>query len=356
MKRFWLNGITILSLLLFSVWLSGFAAAQVTLSFPTLGADPGDALELPLSISDAGGLMAANLYFTYDPAVLQLNEVVLGDLPQGWFMSHNSISGGSYTAQLAGTTGLPSDSGSLIVLHFTVLNVVLGTQTTLEIDYEEGETSLYDVNSQEIAFVTQDGSLQVGEERPADLNITSPGENDPMRSSFNITGTVDVSDMQSWIIDVAPGYRPTSGYIPLRIGGSTDIINDSSLLTTPWNSALFSDGQYTIRLRASRTNLTSVFFYRTIWVDNTLPAAPSLTIASPAGYGEFVKSGDTITITGSAEPGSEFQWATLKDETGWRHPGCRIRSIGRHRHRLCFWTSGACQYKRCFRYTSCHGP
>lgn len=296
--------------------------AAVQLSIPDASSDPGRTLTLPIHLSDAGGLMAGQMTILFDPAVVELdatNGVLKGPLlASGWTVMHNAFGDGREVIGMFAAAGLPSGGGVLLNLTFTVKNVPLGTVTTVGFDTNTTETFLTSDNLKDMDYTATAATLRLGEEIPAELNITSPAENDPVHGTVMLRGTVNVPDLQSWALEVAPGYRPSSDldYVPLRIGLPGESLTAAPLLGAGWNSTFWSDGLYTFRLRAYRRNLDSVFFYRTVRVDNAVPPTPAFTLGSPAGYGAFCKSGDTLTLGGSAEPGSTFETALLVGEGG----------------------------------------
>jgi alpha-tubulin suppressor-like RCC1 family protein len=128
-----------------------------------------------------------------------------------------------------------------------------------------------------------------------------------------LLGTVNVPNLQSWTIEFAAGYRPSSDfeYIPLRIAGSSELVLGVALVADGWDTTRLTDGQFTLRLRAYRRDLGSVFFYRTVQVDNTTPEAPTLVMTPPSGYGTHCKNGDALTFSGSAEAGTAVAGAWL---------------------------------------------
>jgi len=146
--------------------------------------------------------------------------------------------------------------------------------------------------------------------------IFSPVEAALVREVAPLIGTVQASTLQSWTLEFAAGYWPLSDaeYIPLRFATGAESVANASLLPagwSGWDTTWLADGQYTLRIRAYQQDLSSVFVYRTVWVDNTAPPAPLVVLAAPAGYGPFCKNGDVLTFTGTGEPGTVVDAAFL---------------------------------------------
>lgn len=287
------------------------------LAIPDASIDPGHTLTLPVNVSETGGLVAAHITILYDPAVLALDPVdgVLKGplLARGWTLLHNASGDGREAIGVFGAQSVPPGDGVLLNLRFNVRAGPLGTVTTVGFDTNLTATSFIRTNLDSTPCTTTRATVRLGQQIPAALNISAPAENQPVRGTVALTGTVNVPGLQDWTLEVAPGPRPGSNldYAPLRLGRPGEIIMAAPLLPEGWDSTKRADGPYTLRLRASRTNLDSVFFCRTVQVDNTVPPAPALTLAAPSGQGLFCKSGDTLTLGGKIQPSFALEDAQL---------------------------------------------
>jgi subtilisin family serine protease len=113
--------------------LNGFLYVDddAVLSLPTMSADHGAILEIPISLAQVDGLRAAQLTVTFDAAVLRILSVSTGSLTSGWALEANTATAGRVTLTLAGGTA-SSGSGTLAKLNVEVIGAI-ASQTALSL-------------------------------------------------------------------------------------------------------------------------------------------------------------------------------------------------------------------------------
>lgn len=123
------------------------------LILPKAKGAPGSTVSVPVRIESVSGLLSAELHVSYDPDILSLKGVSLGEFSQGLALSSNSDTLGSLLVALAGGEAL-SGSGEIILIDFLVTG-------------DPGETSplafaSVALNDGLIPVIAEDGELLVG--------------------------------------------------------------------------------------------------------------------------------------------------------------------------------------------------
>jgi len=135
------------------------AYAQRTVSTPDLTGKAGDNIVIPINIDDATSVAGADIVLTFDPDVLTVTSARTTALTTGFNITPNTTVPGQITVAMANASST-NGSGALV----EVVGAVNDSAT-------EGETSplalasvsLYSDAADEIASVTQNGTLQVSE-------------------------------------------------------------------------------------------------------------------------------------------------------------------------------------------------
>jgi len=111
--------------------LSGFRYVDedAVLSLPTMSADHGATVDIPISLAQVDGLRAAQLTVTFDAAVLTIKGVSTGTLTSGWSLAANTATAGRVVLSLAGATASSGD-GTLAKLNVEAVGAV-ASQTAL---------------------------------------------------------------------------------------------------------------------------------------------------------------------------------------------------------------------------------
>jgi hypothetical protein len=111
--------------------LSGFRYIDddAVLSLPTMSADRGAILDIPISLAQVDGLRAAQLTVNFDAAVLKILGASTGTLTSGWALEYNKATAGRVVLTLAGVTPSSGD-GTLARLNVEVVGAI-ASQTAL---------------------------------------------------------------------------------------------------------------------------------------------------------------------------------------------------------------------------------
>jgi len=109
-----------------------FVDEDVVVSLPTVFVDQGAILDVPLSISNVDGLLAADVVISFDSAVLSAQSARTGALTSGWSIAADTGTPGTVVLSLASATAV---SGSGVMANITVEVVGAPTsQTDLTVD------------------------------------------------------------------------------------------------------------------------------------------------------------------------------------------------------------------------------
>ena len=85
------------------------------------GSAGAEGIAVHLTAEDAEGLAGANLEIHYDADLLAVGDIETGNLSSGWILAANRRTAGGIRLSLAGQTGTRLATGSLSVLHFSIL-------------------------------------------------------------------------------------------------------------------------------------------------------------------------------------------------------------------------------------------
>jgi len=97
-----------------------YVAEGVLVSVPSLTADSGGTVEVPISVADVAGLRASSFMLSFDAAVLRPTAARTGHLTLGWAVDANTATSGQVSLALAGATSI-SATGVLAYVSFDVL-------------------------------------------------------------------------------------------------------------------------------------------------------------------------------------------------------------------------------------------
>ncbi len=108
----------------------------VNVSIPDTQELKGSEIEIPINIDNSAGVAGFQFTVSYDDSVLEITGVSAGSLTSGWTLTPNTNNPGEI--RIVGTdnslAGLPGDSGSLVLLKFSVTGTC-GATTTLSFTY-----------------------------------------------------------------------------------------------------------------------------------------------------------------------------------------------------------------------------
>ncbi|MCX5672874.1 MAG: cohesin domain-containing protein [Planctomycetota bacterium] len=151
-----------------------FMAMDVVVSLPTVSADHGEVVEVPLSVSNVEGLGAADLTIVFDPGVAIAQSVRTGAFGAGWSLSPNTGTAGRVVLSMANATAV-SGSGVLAYITFEAVGAPT-TQTSLTI-----QSAL--LNDGAIQCDLSPGTFNVNGLFSVDGTITYVGSGEPVRST-----------------------------------------------------------------------------------------------------------------------------------------------------------------------------
>jgi formylglycine-generating enzyme required for sulfatase activity len=121
-------------------------------------ASPGFQTTIQLSITDASGVASGDIMLKYDPNILTVSDVKGTPLVSGMAVTPNINVAGQIKIAMAGANAIPSGSGSLLDITFTVNSkATVGTETTIQLV----DTSLYDELGKVIPMNFENGTIKI---------------------------------------------------------------------------------------------------------------------------------------------------------------------------------------------------
>lgn len=108
-----------------------YVSSDVVLGLPTMTGDRGATVEVPLTISNVQGLLAADVTVTFNSAVLRPLSAGAGSLTFGWAVAANLATPGQVRLSMASPTAV-SGNGSLARISFEVVGTAT-SQTPLTV-------------------------------------------------------------------------------------------------------------------------------------------------------------------------------------------------------------------------------
>lgn len=147
------------TLLCFSVMTSIASTEQITVRIEDASGSYEAIVDVCIVIVNADSVGSLDLVFTYDPTILQVQEVTRGDATKG-MISSNIDTAGIVSIAIADQNGIDED-GEIAVISFTVLEEDGSSPLRIE---ELIVTQLkYDTDSLEINAIAQDGTFTITE-------------------------------------------------------------------------------------------------------------------------------------------------------------------------------------------------
>ncbi|MBI2432825.1 MAG: hypothetical protein HYV26_08145 [Candidatus Hydrogenedentes bacterium] len=134
-------------------WLPKDAAGVRTVSLPDdLSAAPGEAVDVPVLLDDAAGVLGYYLEIGFDAGALEYVETLSGSLTPGWGAPVVNAQAGRLLLAHAGAQALDG-AGSLAVLRFRMLATAPGATALTLVTAK--------LNDHQLAVQTQDGLLSI---------------------------------------------------------------------------------------------------------------------------------------------------------------------------------------------------
>ncbi len=291
-----------------------FVDNDIVLSMPNRTADHGAIVEIPVSVSNADGLLSASVEVSFNPAVISLQSAAVGALTFGWSLETHSPAAGRVRLAMAGSTSV-SGTGDLARLTFQVVGAPT-SQSNLIIESAE-------INGNTFTGDLSDGSLTVnglfsvsgrvtyytggGAVGGTQLNMVGVGQHQGLSDT---AGDYTISDLQTGAYTLTPA--------------KTGDVSEISALDASWilqkvvGSRTLSVNQTTAADVDRSGNITSY--------DATLVLQQSvglITVPFP-GAGrvwDFVPEQRTYPLINSDQTGQNFTAILLGDVTGnWQPP------------------------------------
>ncbi len=249
-----------LSGLLAVILLSGVAVAQtVNVALPDTSGQVGVKIGLPLTIQDdvtGMGISSVEGQITFDPGILNFEDITLGPVGTGAMVAYNEVSPGVVSFALADSSAL---EGQGILLYFNFTPIATG--------YSALSFDNFMFNNGTPEAVTHDGSITVEEAPTIDVSIPT--------TNVDVNGYVDVpvqveSDITSYNVysaefyieydpnvvevdtvvlgDITSGWTlayntTTPGMIEIALAGGTSLTGTGNLVVVTYH-AVGSDGSY----------------------------------------------------------------------------------------------------------------
>lgn len=139
-----------------SLGVPAFAAtpATVTVASPTAAVNPGDTVDVAVTIEDNPGMDVMKLKFSYDTAALTLKDIELGSVMTGTFTKN--LDKAVALLEAAGTTNA-TGNGTLVTLKFEVKSTATAGNYTIGFLVADAVNR----NEERVALTTQAGTVSV---------------------------------------------------------------------------------------------------------------------------------------------------------------------------------------------------
>jgi hypothetical protein len=165
-------------------------ASAIEMSIPSLSADAGSSIIVPINVDDAKGIAGGDITLTFDQTILTTKEARTTELTQSLNFVPN-IMANEVTVSMAGTKGIAEGSGAIMEIVFEVNAVAKGgAKSPLTIR----DVALYDELGNDIPVKVVNGSVTIITNGRRliipDLN-TSPG--DTITVPINVTDATGVA-------------------------------------------------------------------------------------------------------------------------------------------------------------------
>ena len=137
-------------------------APAVEVSIPSLTADAGSSITVPVNVDDAKGISGGDITVTFDQTILTAKEAKATELTKSLNFMPN-IMAGEVTVSMAGVKGIAEGRGAIVEIAFEVSATAKGgTSTPLTFK----EAALYDELGGDIPVDMVNGSVTINAEEP----------------------------------------------------------------------------------------------------------------------------------------------------------------------------------------------
>ena len=198
------------------------AASNATIMAEGTNANPGDTVDVKISLSNNPGIVSATIKVEYDSSALTLTNVadagVLGA------QSHKPEYASPYTLAWANDTATVNYSvdGTIATLTFKVGdNAVRGRTYPITLSYNYNNYEIYDKDLNPIHFNITNGSITISKAKVlSSISVSNP----PIKTTYNVNDVLDTTGMQLKLTYsdgsteyVTNGYT-TSGFSSATVG------------------------------------------------------------------------------------------------------------------------------------------
>ena len=149
-KRF--ISVVLVVVLLFSCGILGFTVVQPTINVSSVIANPGEVVELEVSLENNPGINTFALGFDYDKTNLELLDVAI-----------NKELGGQFVYKERAVWLNSNDTkynGEILTLQFAVVESAKSGDAEVKVTYSPGDISNY--NEEDVNFKTVSGKITIG--------------------------------------------------------------------------------------------------------------------------------------------------------------------------------------------------
>jgi len=142
------------------------AASAVEVSIPSLIAEPGETITIPISVDDAKGIAGGDIILAFDQDNLTAKEAQATELAASLNFMPNLLAD-EITISMAGTNGIPEGSGVLIEIIFEV-SAAAKVESIIPLTLKE--VAFYDELGNDIPVTIVNGSVTINIEKPPIVN------------------------------------------------------------------------------------------------------------------------------------------------------------------------------------------
>ncbi|MGD9974223.1 MAG: DUF1566 domain-containing protein [Desulfatirhabdiaceae bacterium] len=186
-----------------------YKGAQTLIRMPD-DAVAADNIQIPVTLSNVQGLVAADVTITYDPTVLTIRDAQRGDMISEWYFDANLSTPGTVRLAMGSPGASVSSSGTLALVDFDVIGG-LGETTPLTFTDVKLNDGAIDVDLDHGLFTVEtlysiSGTVQfwkTGSVVP-DTEVTATGGNGPYTGTSTIDGTYKVDRIQAGNYTLTP--------------------------------------------------------------------------------------------------------------------------------------------------------
>jgi hypothetical protein len=282
---------------------------QVSVNVPDVAGMPGDAVIIPINVSDVTelGIISADITLSFDGSILTPLEASLGDVvPSGWLIQSNPADS-QIVICMAGANPL-GGSGTLVTIPFVVDSIASNGDTTTihfaEMRFNEGNVpanpndGLFTVMSSAIETCIPDTSGGSGETVIIPISVSDVTELGIISADITLSfdGSI-LTALEASLGDVVPSgwlivSNPGDCQVVISIAGANPLSGSGTLVTIP----------FVVDSMASNGDTTTIHFAEMRFNEGNVPVHVQDGIFTVALHTEIVMIGSTIPKVFSLNP------------------------------------------------------